>query len=81
MNWIVSIVRSLLRRSPVQARRRALVKTLLYRVFMVCITVVVAWLVTRSTGDALSIGLATNLLKTVTYYGYERVWDHISWGV
>lgn len=48
---------------------------------MVCITVVVAWSVTGSTGEALSIGLATNLLKTCTYYGYERVWDHVSWGV
>ncbi len=75
------VVTRLLSRSPHQERTRALVKTVLYRAFMIVITVAVAWLVTGSTGDAVSIGLATNLLKTGTYYVYERVWDHISWGV
>ncbi len=75
------VVTRLLARSPHQERTRALVKTVLYRAFMVVITVAVAWLVTGSTGDAVSIGLATNLLKTGTYYVYERAWDHISWGV
>lgn len=68
-------------RSPIQARRRALVKTVCYRIVMICITVAVAWLVTGNTADAVSIGLVTNLLKTGTYYAYERVWDRISWGV
>lgn len=68
-------------RKPTQARVRTVVKTLLYRVFMLCITVIVALFVTGNTGEALSIGLATNLLKTGTYYAYERVWDHVAWGV
>jgi len=28
-----------------------------------------------------SIGFVANLVKTVTYYGYERLWDRIAWGV
>jgi uncharacterized membrane protein len=60
---------------------RVLVKTLLYRALMVLITVLVALLVTGNTGDALSIGFATNLIKTGTYYGYERLWDRVSWGL
>jgi uncharacterized membrane protein len=48
---------------------------------MVVITVVVAWMVVGDVGDALNIGLVANLLKTVTYYVYERAWDHITWGV
>lgn len=68
-------------RSPLQMRRRALVKTLCYRLFMLLITVVVAWLVVGDVSDALNIGLVTNLLKTGTYYTYERLWDRISWGV
>ncbi|WP_089818708.1 DUF2061 domain-containing protein [Halomicrobium zhouii] len=60
---------------------RALVKTLLYRTLMVVITVAVAFFFTENTGDALSIGLVSNVIKTGTYYGYERLWDRISWGV
>ncbi|MBP1923166.1 putative membrane protein [Halorubrum alkaliphilum] len=48
---------------------------------MVTITVVVAWLIVGDVGDAVNIGIVTNLLKTGTYYLYERTWDHITWGV
>ncbi len=75
------MLRCLLSRSALQARKRAVVKTLCYRLFMVTITVVVAWLVVGDVGDAVNIGIVTNLLKTGTYYLYERTWDHITWGV
>lgn len=73
--------RGLVTRTPHQLRSRAVVKTALYRVFMLLVSVGVAYAVTGSVGQSLSIGLATNLLKTCTYYGYERLWDRISWGV
>ena len=72
---------SLLSRSALQHRRRALVKTLCYRLLMVAITVLVAWAVVGDATDALNIGIAANVVKTGTYYTYERVWDRISWGV
>ncbi|NHN49101.1 DUF2061 domain-containing protein [Halostella sp. JP-L12] len=68
-------------RRPHQNRLRAIVKTLCYRLLMLLITVAVAWVVVGDAGDALNIGLAANLVKTGTYYGYERLWDRISWGV
>jgi uncharacterized membrane protein len=71
----------LVSRSTIQERKRAIVKTLCYRVFMIVITVVVAWAVVGNVGAALSIGVVSNLLKTVTYYVYERIWDHITWGL
>jgi len=69
------------RRSAVQDRTRALAKTACYRLLMVMITVVVALVVTGSLAAAINIGLVTNAIKTVTYYGYERVWDHVDWGL
>ena len=68
-------------RAPLQARRRAVVKTACYRLVMVLVSVAVAYLVVGDVSQALSIGLATNVVKTATYYGYERVWDRIAWGV
>ncbi|MFC7177088.1 DUF2061 domain-containing protein [Halosegnis marinus] len=68
-------------RAPLQDRKRAVVKTACYRVVMVLVSVTVAYLVVGDATDALSIGLLTNVVKTLTYYGYERLWDRIAWGV
>lgn len=59
---------------------RTLVKTLAYRVVMFVITAVVVLTVTGSVSDAVNIGVATNVLKTLTYFGYERTWSRIHWG-
>jgi uncharacterized membrane protein len=67
-------------RTAIHARRRAVVKTLCYRALMVTITVLVAWAVVGDVGEAASIGLVTNFVKTLTYYGYERLWDRVTWG-
>jgi len=74
-------VAGLLRASPHQLRSRALVKTVLYRVVMVVITVAVALFFTGDVGSALNIGVAANVVKTGTYYAYERAWDRVDWGV
>ncbi len=75
------MVTDLVSRSPHQERVRAITKTLCYRLLMVAITVAVAWIVVGDAGDALSIGLVTNVVKTGTYYAYERLWDRIAWGI
>ncbi|PSP84826.1 hypothetical protein BRC83_04175 [Halobacteriales archaeon QS_1_68_17] len=75
------MVSGLVSRSALQARKRVLTKTVCYRLLMVLITVAIAWVVIGDLGDALNIGIFANLLKTGTYYVYERTWDHIAWGV
>lgn len=65
---------------PREGWHRTLVKTLTYRVFMFLITALVALTVTGSLADAVNIGVATNVLKTLTYFGYERAWSRIYWG-
>ena len=72
---------TLVSRSALHDRKRAVAKTLCYRAVMVVITVTVAWAVVGDVGDAVNIGLVTNAVKTATYYAYERLWDHVAWGV
>lgn len=74
-------IRSFFARSAIQKRSRAIVKTVLYRLVMVVITVAVAFAVTDDVGAALNIGIVANVVKTGTYYGYERLWDRITWGL
>jgi uncharacterized membrane protein len=59
---------------------RAVVKTVVYRVIMVLITVVVAFVFTDDAVTSVSIGLTANVVKTFTYFGYERLWARIDWG-
>lgn len=70
----------LVSRSSHEGHRRAIVKTLCYRLLMVAITVAAAWLVVGDVSDAVNIGLVANVVKTGTYYGYERLWGRITWG-
>jgi len=52
LDAVKTAVAGLFTRSPHQRMSRALVKTLLYRVLMVVITVLVAFVVTGNTGEA-----------------------------
>ena len=63
---------------PLQARKRAVIKTLGYRLLMVAVTVVVAWVVLGDVRTAIDIGLVANVVKTGTYYAYERFWDRLT---
>lgn len=81
MGAMIDHMSTFVSRSALHARKRALAKTLCYRALMVAITVLVAWLVVDDVGAALNIGLVANVVKTVTYYSYERLWDHVTWGL
>lgn len=48
---------------------------------MVSITVVIAFLIVGNGLEAWHIGLVTNVLKSGTYFAYERLWSHVEWGV
>lgn len=58
-------------------RRRALCKALLYRVLMLVTTVIIALAVTGDASAAIDIGIVATVVKTGTYYGYERAWDAV----
>ncbi len=59
---------------------RSIVKTACYRVLMVLITIFVAFFFTDDAATSVGIGLASNAIKTFTYFGYERLWARIRWG-
>nr|WP_233204281.1 DUF2061 domain-containing protein [Halegenticoccus soli] len=60
---------------------RVLTKTILYRAVTLAVTFAVAYYLLGDTSTALNIGLASMFLKTVVYFFYERLWDHITWGM
>jgi len=56
----------------------SLAKSLVYRLFMLALTVLVAYAFTTDTTASLQIGLVTNVIKTGTYFTYERLWDRVN---
>lgn len=72
--------RSVITLESLERHRRTLVKTIMYRIFMILVTILVAFVITGNAADSINIGIAANLIKTGTYYCYERIWVHITWG-
>lgn len=64
----------------VQTRRRSIVKAASYRLFATSIVIAVAFLTTGNLGASTTIGVLAAVAKTVLYYGWERLWERISWG-
>ncbi|MHA2141285.1 MAG: DUF2061 domain-containing protein [Candidatus Thorarchaeota archaeon] len=63
-----------------ETRTRSFVKSLIWRVIALTVTYVTAWLLTGSIEESLMIALLANAVKTILYYGLERVFQRIEWG-
>jgi uncharacterized membrane protein len=48
---------------------------------MLALTIGITWLLVGDVNQALNIGVAISVVKTVIYYLYERTWDHITVGM
>lgn len=64
-----------------ETRRRSLAKSLSWRFFATLITAMVAYVVTGEAGFAFKIGLLDTSFKFLVYYGHERLWLRISYGL
>ncbi len=56
--------------------KETLIKTLIWRVIATSITILTGWLVSGNWKFGLAIGSIDTLIKTIGYFGYERVWDN-----
>ncbi len=58
----------------ITSKKRSLAKTITWRFLASSTTFLLAWLFTRELDVSLAIGGAEVLVKTLLYYGHERVW-------
>ena len=63
-----------------ETHRRSIVKALSWRVVALFITASVAWIITGSLGYGAIIGGIDTVIKLVTYYLHERLWNRIAFG-
>jgi adenylylsulfate kinase len=64
-----------------ESRRRAVAKGITWRVIASGTTMGLAYLFTGSLETMATVGAAEITLKFLFYYGHERLWGFIPWGV
>jgi uncharacterized membrane protein len=63
-----------------ETRKRSIVKTLTYRIIIAALLVMITYYFTGNPGTTTIITVVFNVGGTAIYYGFERLWDDISWG-
>lgn len=64
-----------------ETKRRSLAKALSWRFLATLITMVVSFVITKELAFALEIGLLDTSIKFFTYFGHERLWLRINYGI
>ncbi len=62
-------------------RRRSIAKSVAYRLLTLTADFIIIYLVTRGLAQTIVLAIITNVLSTVLYYGHERVWSKVRWGL
>jgi uncharacterized membrane protein len=62
-------------------QRRTLVKTLIYRIWVILSSYIVIVLTGQTWTQALLPTIILNVLWSISYYNYDRLWQKIEWGI
>lgn len=60
---------------------RSLAKTVTWRIVATLTTMLLVWFAFGQFDKAIGIGIAEFVIKMVVYYGHERAWARVSWGL
>lgn len=63
-----------------ETRTRSLVKTVIYRIWVLVTTYVMLLVTGQSLESALVPTLVINVIWMTSFYVYDRIWARISWG-
>ncbi len=63
-----------------ETHARSIVKSLTWRAGGLVLTVCTAWIITRKTDTAISIGILDTAAKLAAFYLHERLWQKIRFG-
>jgi hypothetical protein len=63
-----------------ETRTRSLVKTVIYRVWVLLTTYIMLLVTGQTLESALVPTLVINAVWMTSFYCYDRIWAHITWG-
>lgn len=61
-------------------KKRTLVKTLIYRAWVILSTYVMLLITGQTMTQAILPAIVINIIWTCSYYIYDRIWTNIDWG-
>lgn len=64
-----------------EARKRSLVKSVVWRVICIVVSVFTTFFLTGRSDLAVAVGSIYNAVTMVLYYFHERFWNRIKWGL
>ena len=62
-------------------KKRTLVKTLVYRIWVILSSYIVIVLTGQTWAQALIPTIILNILWSISYYCYDRLWQKTKWGI
>ena len=60
---------------------RSLAKTVTWRILATLTTMLLVWFFFGQIDKAIGVGLVEFVIKMIIYYGHERAWARVSWGL
>jgi uncharacterized membrane protein len=63
-----------------ETKTRSFVKAIVYRVWVLFSTYVMLLITGQTMETAVVPTIVINVIWTVSYYLYDRLWSHINWG-
>ena len=60
--------------------KRSLLKSITYRIICTIETFIIAWVFTGRVWIASDIALPLVIIKIISFFVHERIWDHIRYG-
>jgi uncharacterized membrane protein len=64
-----------------EARKRSVVKSVVWRIICIVVSVFTTFLLTGRWNIALAVGTLYNAITMILYYFHERFWNKIKWGM
>lgn len=61
--------------------RRSIVKATTYRVLIMCLDFSTIYILTGTPRVAIGFMIVSNIYTTVAYFGHERLWARVTWGI
>ncbi|MDA1353557.1 MAG: DUF2061 domain-containing protein [bacterium] len=65
----------------IEKRRRSIVKALSWRITATVATVMISYVITGQVETAIKIGFVELFAKMALYYGHERFWSNVKFGL
>ncbi len=60
---------------------RSILKAVSWRITATMLTIIIVYVFTGRMNIAISVGLLELLVKTAAYYGHERLWQAVKFGL